>query len=302
MSTNIPERIEDWNITTINELIKYKDVESERLDFKSEINDLSIHICAMANTSGGFLVIGVREIKTQDGKSIIKFEKTGFKDGEQDNIKTQIGNSCYNVEPNPSIKVESISEGQLFYPIIKIENEISKKPFFIKGKSQCFVRIDNSTRPASRTTIMNLFGNSIEIKNNVERLRVSSLLLKESIMHASSDVSILNWDSPMKIPLINLDFIRDVVLITERFLRENNLFGEHTSQSSYTTGINSILHKLETFNTYAKAYNSALDPEGRRQMYGHLLSWGVGSHNVEDAIKFLDQTSGICEEFLNRYN
>ena len=302
MVLDIPEKIQNWNIDTINELIKYKDVESERLDFKSEINELYDHICAMANTSGGFLVIGIKEIKSADGKSIIKLEKKGFKDGEQDSVKTQIGNSCYNIEPNPSVRVETISDDELFYPVIKIENEISKKPFFIKGKSQCFVRIDNSTRPASRTTIMNLFGNSIEIKNNIERLRVSALILKESIMHVSSDASNLRWDSPMKITTINLDFIRDVVLITEKFLRENDLFGEHTGQSSYTGGINSILYRLETFNTYAQAYNLAQDNENRRLMCGQMMSWGTGSHNVNDTITFLDKIDTICKEFLNKYN
>lgn len=302
MILSVPENPQDWNINTINELIQYKDAESEKLDFKSEINELANHICAMANTSGGFLVLGIREIKSQDGKSIIRFEKAGFRDGEQDGIKTQIGNSCYNIEPNPSIKIENIQDGKAFYPIIKIENEISKKPFFMKGKSQCFVRIDNSTRPASRTTIMNLFGNSIEIKNNIERLRVSALLLKESIMHVSSDVSVLNWESPMKIAQINLNFLRDIVLITEKFLRENNLFGEHTGQSSYTGGINSILHKLETFNTYAKAYNLAQDNENRRRMYGQLLSWGLGSSNVNDVIVFLDKIDTMCKEFLNKYD
>lgn len=114
----------------------------------------------MANTSGGFLILGINEVKSQDGKKIIKFEKSGFSDGEQDNLRNTIGNNIFNIEPTPKIEVKHLLEDHHFYSVIEIKNEISKKPYFIKDRGQCYVRIENSTRPAPRSTILNLFGRS----------------------------------------------------------------------------------------------------------------------------------------------
>ena len=44
---SIPQKIEDWNIQILNELVKFTDVESEILDFKKEPNKLHEHICAI---------------------------------------------------------------------------------------------------------------------------------------------------------------------------------------------------------------------------------------------------------------
>ena len=71
----IPEKLEDWKLEVLNELIKYPDIESETLDFKKEPSELQNHICAMANTNGGFLILGINEIRSSDSRKIIGFEK-----------------------------------------------------------------------------------------------------------------------------------------------------------------------------------------------------------------------------------
>ena len=130
----IPIKLENWDIEIINEIIKYVDIESETLDFKKEPNKLFKHICAMANTSGGFLVLGINQIKSDDGKTILRFEKTGFHNGQEDAIRNEIGNGVFCIEPTPTVEIKNISDNEKFYSVIKIENEISKKPFFIKDK------------------------------------------------------------------------------------------------------------------------------------------------------------------------
>lgn len=58
----IPERPEDGDINIVNQLVSLKDIESESFDFKSrDIDELYTHICAMANTAGGYLVLGVED-------------------------------------------------------------------------------------------------------------------------------------------------------------------------------------------------------------------------------------------------
>ena len=56
-------------IRNINELIKSKDIEDIRFDFKSqdltEGKGLSPHLCAMANRVGGFIILGIEENKNE---------------------------------------------------------------------------------------------------------------------------------------------------------------------------------------------------------------------------------------------
>jgi len=61
----------------------------------------------MANSNGGYLVLGVEENKTQNG-ILLDFKKHGFKDGEEVKIKLSISNTFHNVEPLPQIAVKLI--------------------------------------------------------------------------------------------------------------------------------------------------------------------------------------------------
>lgn len=179
----IPEKLEDWNIDTVNGLITVKDVEGEQFDFKKDIDStdkLSNHICAMANTSGGYIVIGVGEEQTSSGL-VLGFKKYGFKQGEQDKINQTISNNLFGVDPIPKIKIVNISEGNKFYPVIKIESEESKKPFFTKDRGQCYIRVGNTSQPASRSFILNLIQRHIvtreELHNHTKYLRTNFELL-----------------------------------------------------------------------------------------------------------------------------
>ena len=163
----IPDTLQDWNLETIDSLTKLRDAESENLDFKEKPSDLSKHISAFANTTGGFLILGIAPMKDNIHKIISGYKKMGFKIGKEDEIGLEISNNCFCISPIPTYEIKHICDDSVFYSVIKIRNEISKKPFFIKNRAQCFIRIDNSSRPAPRSTIMNLFGASIEYRKNI---------------------------------------------------------------------------------------------------------------------------------------
>jgi predicted HTH transcriptional regulator len=124
LSYNYPDKVEEWKLENINELIKLKDIEDIRFDFKSkDLNEgkgLASHICAMANTVGGFLVLGIEENKNNNG-NIIEFQKNGFMAGKEDEVKRSISNYISQVEPLPKINTLKIDENSnTFYFVIKI--------------------------------------------------------------------------------------------------------------------------------------------------------------------------------------
>jgi predicted HTH transcriptional regulator len=124
---------------------------SENFDFKTSIKDLDIHICAMANTSGGYLVLGVDEHKS--GDHLLGFKLIGF------DVGIQIRNEMVKIEPYPDVAIKNVEDDnkKKFYPILKIEFDDFKKPYFTRGI--CYVRLGPSSTRASRTTILNLFTN-----------------------------------------------------------------------------------------------------------------------------------------------
>src|SRR2546428_7541756 len=104
----IPTELEEWKFETVDELTKYPDIESETFDFKKEPSDLYEDICAMANTQGGFIVLGISQIDSDNGKKILGFEKTGFELGEEDTLKNTVGNYAVKVEPLPVFDLKPV--------------------------------------------------------------------------------------------------------------------------------------------------------------------------------------------------
>lgn len=152
----IPEKLDDWNIELLEKLLLIKNIESESFDFKREVDEKMYNdVCAMANSAGGYLVLGVDEDKIKDNV-LLRFKKHGFAEGAQDKVNLCIANSFHKVEPLPRFAIKHITDNKKFYPIIKIELEENNKPFFIKDSGQCYNRVGNSSRPASRSVILNL--------------------------------------------------------------------------------------------------------------------------------------------------
>ena len=154
----IPDKLEDWNIQIIDCLTSLRDIESETFDFKgADFKELYNHLCAMANTLGGTIVLGIDEVKDQQGH-LTKYKKTGFANNKEDNVRNRVNNAMVNVEPIPNVSIRNVSDtNNKFYTVLKVENENSNKPDFVKGSGQCYVRIGASSLPVTRTAIINVF-------------------------------------------------------------------------------------------------------------------------------------------------
>ena len=299
---SIPHTLDEWNIKKLDELTKYAGIESETFDFKKEPHELEEHICAMANTKGGYLVLGIEQIKSKDGKKIIRFKKIGFSHGKEDSFKNRITNSILLLDPIPDVEIEHIREndGDKFYSVIKIENKNSNKPYFVKSTDQCFVRIHNSKIRATRSVIFNLFSTNIEQRKNLESLRSCCSLVKESFRHVLSGIYNVSPDSNMKISILDLFYLRNSAISCEWFLKENDLWGEHMGQRSYTHGINSLLYDLELMNTYISSYNDSHNTPERHDLKGQLSSYDLGSSFESKTIEMFDKIIIAVNEFLEK--
>jgi len=156
-----PARLEEWTLDAMNDMIRFRVYENERLDFKgkkilSNHHGLEEDLCAMANSSGGFIVLGIEETRHSRG-NIINYEKNGFDIGEEDNVHHLITQKAFLIDPYPEFRMKDIPDLNKFYTIIEINSNNNLKPHFTQTNDQCFVRIGESTKRASRSIILSLY-------------------------------------------------------------------------------------------------------------------------------------------------
>jgi|GEM_PF-3253023 predicted HTH transcriptional regulator len=171
----------------------------------------------MANTSGGYIVLGIDEQKAPDGK-IIKFIKKGFEPGDEEKINQSVANNIHNVEPMPNIQPPMMvyeQGGKNFYSVLKINSVDIRKPYFTKNCCQCYVRVGNTSKPASRTFVLNLLSDFKERKNSVIKLRQATNFVKESLMFTSTELESVDPSGIGKIMTVDLSIFKDSVSTTE---------------------------------------------------------------------------------------
>jgi hypothetical protein len=289
---DIPRNKSDWNIDVLDKLIKLRDIESDTFDFKSDYKKLSLHLCAFANNSFGQMVLGIEELKK--GEVVYGFKKKGFLEDDLNSIQNEINNAMVNVDPAPTVTISVLNENQMVYPIIKIEGENSKKPYFQKGTGTCFVRIGSSSVPASRATILHLFSDIIRRIENVEKLKASAEFLKEMIMYTCEKLEVENYEDPVsRITPLDLSLFKNCTLDTQWFLIENNLYGGHIKDSSSKGGIHSFLYDLELFNIDINIYNTDLGTTRAKIKKRIDLLWKPRSQKYDESLRFLD---GLLEK------
>ena len=305
----IPQEPQGWNIDIIDELIKILSIESENFDFKgTELNknydELYNDICAMANTSGGHIVLGIGEEKAPDGR-LIRFVKQGFRHGDNDKIIQTVTNNIYNIEPTPNVETPITiyeKDDKKFYLVIKINTVEIQKPHFTKNRNQCYVRIGNSSRHASRNTVLHLFSNYIERRREAKKLLTVVNFIRESVIFISHDLEQLN-DGRL-IPLIDVGTLKIAIAATEWLIEEKGLFGGHDNNNydRQTVGVYYHLRELETLNCYLDIYNRSADESRKKAIKQDLCErqyWCQGRGKSTETIGFLENLRNAATEFLN---
>ena len=291
---SIPKNLDEWNQEKLLEIMKYPGIESETLDFKKEPYELQKHFCAMANTTGGFLILGIEEINSEDRTKLLGYNVKPFQKGKEESINQQIRNAISSLEPTPNMEFDHMSIENGFVTIIEFQNEISRKPFMIKETTQFWVRIKDSTQLANRSTIQMLFSASINQRNSIERLKSATSLLNESLLHTLNDIQA----GMPYIPEVELDIFKNVVTDSEWFLTENKLWGKHTIQGGYEVGINSILHDLAFLNAKINGMNTASGQIRKGLGINLKNSYNRGGGYYESISVFLDRVITMANNFL----
>lgn len=306
----LPQEPQGWNIDILDELTKILSIESETFDFKGtdlnkKYDELYNDICAMANTSGGHIVLGVGEVKAPAG-SLIRFVKQGFRHGENDKIIQTVTNNVHNIEPTPKVEAPIPvyeKDGKKFYLVIKINPVEILKPHFTKNRDQCYVRIGNSSRHASRNSILHLFSNYREMREEAKRLLTAANFIKESVIFTSHDLD--QDESRRIIPLIDVGTLKIAIAGAEWLIEERGLFGGHDNNNydRQTVGVYYRLRELDTLNCYLDIYNRSVDASQKKAIKQDLCErqyWCTGREKSVETIGFLENLRNAATEFTAR--
>lgn len=258
------------------------------------MGNLSHDICAMANMSGGVLVLGIDQVGS--GRNIERFSKNGFDRGEEDSVNKRISDHLYQIQPVPVIRTHPLPyEGGKFYMLLRVKPIVKYRPYVVKG--QCFIRVFNTSVPASRETILNLCKLTIDRKVNVEIFGMATMLIRKSI----EKVEEINRtrDIPLDMPFVDVDWFANAGFNCNWLLAEYDLLQENPEKGpTHREGFFSTIHLLRQLNNAIDRFNKkAMMPEQRHQAFEWLYGqWG--GYKFQEIVKYLNRTSEAVNDFL----
>ena len=307
----IPMELEDWNMAVLDNLIKYNTIERDSFDFKSrkliernrihsksrKPDGLDIHLCAMANTVTGILVLGVDDPSPDNPAA--PFRKNGFRIGTDVSTLSLIYNFVANVDPLPRVTHRILKDQRRFYVVLKVEGVVSQRPYITKD-SRIFVRIGGSTWPATRATIANLFVNLQERRNSVRKLQVHCSILRNELILTAQEVDTIDINYTGIIPNLDLQSFRDACSSAEWFLNDQNLLGQVDGTGTVIGGLYNNIHELKILNTTIDTFNKEQFNRGGRYASFDLVlqKWKPHRNEFKNIIRFLDGVVDRCTKFL----
>jgi len=296
---SVPEPSMDlnkWDLVLLDQLINYPAIEGETFDFKgTNLSGLEIHICAMANTSGGILALGIEE-PAVPGQP---FVKSGFDLSRKNSILNDVRNYTYMVEPHPKIETWPIDDpaNGRFYLIVKV-HKTTDLPYAIKNKGIFYVRVGASSSPASPSTVLNLFSDIKARIRDVDRLKSSCLATRNSFIQISRIIAAVSDGKSNRIPPLDLSFLKNATIQAEWFLLEKGLLGE-IDENGHRSGMYTHLHSLEQMNSYIDGFNSTNFPTDKGVFRKELMAWAQGHGAYNATIPFLEGVIKQCEKFFH---
>ena len=271
----LPTNLKDWSISTIDSLVSLKYPESDTLDFKQDVSELEKDICGFANSSGGFIVLGISGKDKAEAKKPLS--------NEHDKLQ-QVTGKLTLIEPAPVIESRIISEEQGCYIILKINDVGHRKPFIVKNKWKFYICLNDSTQPASRAIILNLFSdnvgrrqklivlkNAIEILNNELTLRVNKRSFEVTTQYERS------------LPEIDLSFVKSSIVNAGDLVFDMDETGK-VGDNSFTSGLlTTTIPKLEEANANIRSFNDkAIGSKERDTIANYVKEFGRDIPTISD--------------------
>jgi hypothetical protein len=215
-----------------------------------------------------------------------------------------IYNFVAKLDPLPRVTHEVLSDqtDNRFYVILKVEGFESQRPYMIKDTSKIFVRIGSSTRPASRTTIANLFVNLLQRRNSIRRLQVHCSLLRNELILTAGVIDTVKDNSYLGIiPFLDLQAFKEAVLSADWYLSEQNLLGRvDSSTGAVVGGLYNNIHELNILNTTIEAFNKKQMNRGSRYTIFQptLDKWKPHRFEFKYIIDSLEDIIAKCTNYL----
>ncbi len=248
-----PINLEQWSLADIDKLVELRYPESDSLEFKENVpNDFERDICGLANSSGGFVVFGLR------GKDKAEV-KVGLPVSEEHTFNQKLTSKLAQIEPTPTVPpIKVLKESDRFYAIIKIDSVAHLRPFSIRNQGSFYVRLNGTTQPASRTIILNLFTESIGRRQRLIVLKNAlEILIREIQLRKNMGVFSLSKDYTYNISEINVERLKDYIVNTGDLIFDLDETGK-VDKSSITGGLlTTTLPKIDELNSNIKAFNNS---------------------------------------------
>lgn len=212
--------------------------ESYNLEYKEDypLNNrkLARSMIAFANASGGYIILGMKEFKTNNKNTGIPEEIIGIDLGDHLTKITNIALS--NSQPNifPKIRViEHQNNPDKIVVLIKI-NE-SFEPIMDNSSNRFYIRINDKKHPADQSLVNKLFNKESYvkekrihkifniIKKNLEKMNITSTERSGDFTHYFYSLSDINRDTTdlerLNMQRVNSNELREIMLIFKDVLK-----------------------------------------------------------------------------------
>lgn len=232
----------------------------------------------------------------------LRFVKEGWTKGKEDEVNKTISDHVYQVEPIPNARFLPLDDVDgKFFMLLRVEPVIKDRPYILKGKGACYMRVGNSSFPANRDTIIALCKQTTDMITSIQMLKTITLVLGEQLNHIDEQAEIISHKrdaSAYFIPELNLEQFIQTASLSIRFMTEHDLIDSNlVSGPERRHGFYTTINHLQELNGAIKRFNSDHSsqrgehfsryyPYWRSQHYQWIL--GYFDRINEDALNFLD--------------
>lgn len=185
------KKLQDVNLSDLQSLKDNEIAESKELDYKASINlsagdekkELCKDVSAMANTSGGYIIIGVNEKKDENGRNTGLPETIdGFCDNPDDMILRIINILRDNISPRINgLQIQPVKVNEQGYAIIiQIPKSFNAPHMTVKQSTHFYIRSSTSSNPMDIGEIRSAFALSESLSEKIRRFRNDRIMLINS--------------------------------------------------------------------------------------------------------------------------